>query len=102
MVVPTLPDLTSGVNEDAERLAEATQLIAQARQSYLVDVNAAFTACDDTLRAATGMADPSSMADAMADALGDLREDTCARYQEYDTDVRAILAALSPTCPRNP
>jgi hypothetical protein len=102
LVVPTLPDLSAKVSEDAERMAEATALIANARQSYLTDVNAALAACDDTLRAAAGMGDPLAMADAMADALGDLRETTCARYQQYDTDVKGILGALNPVCSRNP
>ena len=100
-IAPTLPDLSAKVNEDAERVAEAAYLIAEARKSYLTDVNAALAACDETLRTAVGMSDPSAMADTMANALADLHETTCARYQQYDTDVNAVLGALTPACTRN-
>ncbi|MBM3476185.1 MAG: hypothetical protein FJX75_23180 [Armatimonadetes bacterium] len=102
MVVPTLPDFIAKVNEDAERMAEAAALIAHARQAYLTDVNASLAACDDTLRAAAGMTDPAAMAQTMADALADLDKTTCARYQQYDTDVKAVLGALTQPCARNP
>jgi hypothetical protein len=98
VVAPTLPDLTGRVNEDAERLAEAASLIAQARQSYLVDVNGLQGTCDASLEAAVLLDDRHAITDAMAAAVRDLNEASCQRYRQYDTDVRQVLGALCQTC----
>jgi len=94
---PTLPYLAGGVNEDAERLAEAAFVISEARQSYLADVNALLAACDERLEAAT-TGDRDAMAVAMTEALRNLNETSCRRYLQYDADVRHVLAALCDTC----
>ncbi len=98
VVAPTLSGVAGEVNEDAERLAEADLLIAEARRSYLIDVNALMATCDASLEAAVGLTDRYAITDAMTAALKELNEASCRRHQQYDTDVRQVLGALCQTC----
>jgi hypothetical protein len=97
-IAPTLPDLSTPVNKDAERVAGVAYTIDQARISYLTDVYEAMAAYDRTAQAALTAADPQVMAETLRDALAELKEVACTRYQQYDAEVRSALGTLIQPC----